>query len=69
MTVMAPDELRAVSVTTGIYPGFPTDLQAQWTVLLTQCRGASTVRDTVYGDRFNHIPELARMGVQAPGSG
>ncbi len=63
--VTAPKELRPVSVATGIYPSFPTDLQAQWTVLLTQCQGASTVRDTVYGDRFNHIPELARMGVQA----
>ena len=63
--VTAPHQLRPVSIITGIYPGFPTDLQAQWTVLLTQCPGVSTVRDTVYGDRFNHIPELARMGVQA----
>ena len=63
--VTAPEALRPVSIATGIYPGFPTDLQAQWTVLLTQCPGVSTVRDTVYGDRFNHIPELARMGVRA----
>jgi len=63
--IYVPEELNPVSIATGIYPGFPTDLQAQWTVLLTQCAGTSTVQDTVYGDRFNHIPELARMGVQA----
>ncbi|MFQ5569428.1 MAG: UDP-N-acetylglucosamine 1-carboxyvinyltransferase [Rhodothermales bacterium] len=63
--VIAPDEIKPVSIRTGIYPGFPTDLQAQWTVLLTQARGTATVTDTVYGDRFNHIPELARLGVHA----
>jgi len=63
--ISVPGELAPVSIATGIYPGFPTDLQAQWTVLLTQCAGTSTVQDTVYGDRFNHVPELARMGVQA----
>ena len=63
--VTAPEVLQPVSVTTSIYPGFPTDLQAQWTVLLTQAHGTSTVTDTVYFDRFNHIPELNRMGVQA----
>ncbi len=65
LEVTAPDALHPVSVTTGIYPGFPTDLQAQWTVLLACCQGTSMVRDAVYGDRFNHIPELARLGVQA----
>ena len=63
--ITVPEKLNPVSIKTGIYPGFPTDLQAQWTVLLTQCEGISTVQDTVYGDRFNHIPELGRMGVQA----
>lgn len=65
LDVIAPEELQPISITTDIYPGFPTDLQAQWTVLLTQAKGLSTVTDTVYGDRFNHIPELNRMGVQA----
>ncbi len=65
VVVTPPEMLRPVSITTGVYPRFPTDLQAQWTVLLTQCPGQSTVQDTVYGDRFNHIPELARMGVEA----
>ena len=54
-----------MSITTAIYPGFPTDLQAQWTVLLACANGTATVTDQVYGDRFNHIPELARMGLQA----
>jgi len=63
--ITAPDAIHPVSITTGIYPGFPTDLQAQWTVLLTQARGTATVTDTVYGDRFNHMPELSRLGVRA----
>lgn len=65
MDIVAPGEVKPVSVTTRIYPGFPTDLQAQWTVLLTQAPGTSTVTDTIYRDRFNHIPELNRMGMQA----
>ena len=63
--VTAPETLAPVSITTGVYPGFPTDLQAQWTVLLTQAQGEATIRDTIYHDRFNHIPELQRMGAQA----
>lgn len=67
--VTAPTTLRPVSITTDIYPGFPTDLQAQWSVLLTQARGTATVTDTVYTDRFNHIPELNRLGVRARADG
>ncbi|MDE2834515.1 MAG: UDP-N-acetylglucosamine 1-carboxyvinyltransferase [Bacteroidota bacterium] len=69
VSVTAPEELTSVSISTGIYPGFPTDLQAQWSVLLACCPGTGSVTDTVYGDRFNHIPELARMGVRAQVSG
>jgi len=65
VTVTPPDELRSVSVTTDIYPGFPTDLQAQWTVLLACTSGNGKVRETIYTDRFKHIPELRRMGVNA----
>ena len=65
MTVRAPEELRPVSIRTDIYPGFPTDLQAQWTVLMAKCAGNSKVHETVYPDRFKHIPELQRMGVNA----
>ncbi len=63
--VTAPEELRPVSIKTEIYPGFPTDLQAQWTILMARCSGNSKVHETVYPDRFKHIPELQRMGVNA----
>jgi UDP-N-acetylglucosamine 1-carboxyvinyltransferase len=63
--VTAPEELRPVSIKTDIYPGFPTDLQAQWTVLLAKANGNSKVRESIYPDRFKHIPELQRMGVNA----
>ena len=67
--VAAPEALRPVSITTDVYPGFPTDLQAQWSVLLTQADGEATITDTVYHDRFNHVPELRRMGAQATVTG
>lgn len=56
------ETIQPVSIETAPYPGFATDLQAQWTVLMTQADGPSTVRDTVYTDRFKHIPELRRLG-------
>ena len=56
------DAIRAVSIETAPFPGFATDLQAQWTVMMTQAEGPSTVRDTVYTDRFKHVPELRRLG-------
>ena len=60
--VTAPDELKPVSIETAIYPGFPTDLQAQWSTMMTQATGQSTVTDTVYFDRFSYVPELVRLG-------
>ena len=63
VTVAAPNTLQPVSITTDVYPGFPTDLQAQWTVLLACADGTATVTDTIYDDRFKHIPELQRLGV------
>lgn len=60
--VKAPDTLEPTSVSTDIYPGFPTDLQAQWSTLMTQADGKSTVTDTVYFDRFSYVPELIRLG-------
>ncbi len=62
VTVEIPDTIEPVSITTDPYPGFATDLQAQWTVLMTQADGTSEITDTIYTDRFKHIPELARMG-------
>lgn len=55
-------DTKAVDISTAIYPGFPTDMQAQWTALMTTAAGTSTVTDTIYFDRFKHIPELVRLG-------
>lgn len=60
--VKAPEVLRPVSVEALIYPGFPTDLQAQWATMLTQAEGYATVTDNIYFDRFSYIPELTRLG-------
>ncbi len=57
-------ELKPISITTSIFPGFPTDMQAQWTALMSIVNGVSTVTDTIYFDRFKHVPELNRLGAQ-----
>ena len=54
-------KLRGVDVKTLVYPGFPTDLQQPFSVLLTQTIGTSVITDTVYSARFKHIDELCRM--------
>ena len=46
------------------YPGFPTDMQAQFMAFLTLAAGSSTVTETVFENRFMHVPELCRMGAQ-----
>jgi UDP-N-acetylglucosamine 1-carboxyvinyltransferase len=58
----APDEIRPINVTTAIYPGFPTDMQAQWIALMALANGTSVITDTIYFDRFMHVPELIRLG-------
>jgi UDP-N-acetylglucosamine 1-carboxyvinyltransferase len=50
------------SVATAPHPGFPTDLQAQYMVLMTQAEGVCSIHETVFENRFQHVPELARMG-------
>jgi UDP-N-acetylglucosamine 1-carboxyvinyltransferase len=62
LRVTAPEPLRPVSVTTAIYPDFPTDMQAQWTAMMSVVPGTTNVTDTIYTDRFNHVPELCRLG-------
>jgi len=57
-----PGQLKAVDMATAVYPGFATDLQAQWVALMSMAEGSSLVTDTVYHDRFSHIPELNRLG-------
>lgn len=60
--IKAPESLKPVSIKTEVYPGFPTDLQAQWATMMTQAEGDSKVTDTVYFDRFSYVPELVRLG-------
>lgn len=57
-----PDGITPVDVTATIFPGFPTDMQAQWIALMAIARGTSIVTDTIYLDRFKHVPELIRLG-------
>ncbi|MBI9071022.1 MAG: UDP-N-acetylglucosamine 1-carboxyvinyltransferase [Melioribacteraceae bacterium] len=54
--------IKNVDVTTAIYPGFPTDMQAQWTAFMCLAEGVSSVTDNIYLDRFKHVPELNRLG-------
>jgi UDP-N-acetylglucosamine 1-carboxyvinyltransferase len=54
--------LKAVDVSTEEYPGFPTDMQAQYMALATQCEGTSTITENIFENRFMHVNELIRMG-------
>jgi UDP-N-acetylglucosamine 1-carboxyvinyltransferase len=54
--------LEGVDIMTEPYPGFPTDLQAQMMALMATARGASMITETIFENRFMHVPELARMG-------
>jgi len=60
--IQSNENIKPVSVKTEIYPGFPTDLQAQWATLMTQANGKSKVTDNIYYDRFSYVPELNRLG-------
>lgn len=64
LRVRASGTLGAHDVATAPYPGFPTDLQAQWMALATSMDGVSTVTETVFENRFQHVPELVRMGAR-----
>ncbi len=56
------NEIKAVDVRTDPYPGFPTDMQAQFMVLMAVARGLSTITEAIFEQRFMHVPELCRMG-------
>ena len=57
-------KLKKINITTKPYPGFPTDLQAQLMVLLTQVEGVSKIKENIFENRYMHVPELKRMGAQ-----
>lgn len=64
ISVRKPDSVKPVNMTTEVYPGFPTDLQAQWIALMSIADGSSVIKDTIYHDRFSHVPELNRLGAK-----
>jgi UDP-N-acetylglucosamine 1-carboxyvinyltransferase len=57
-------ELQPLKLITAPFPGFPTDMQAQFMALLTQARGTSMLTETIFENRFMHVPELARLGAK-----
>jgi UDP-N-acetylglucosamine 1-carboxyvinyltransferase len=62
LRVTRPESIKSVDVTTAPHPGFATDLQAQFTALMAIAEGTSVITETIFENRFMHIPELARMG-------
>jgi len=69
LEVQAGETLRASDMTTQEYPGFPTDMQAQYMALMTQAEGSSVITETIFENRFLHALELARMGAEISVSG
>lgn len=62
--VSRPDEIQPVDITTAIYPGYPTDMQAQWLAYMATANGSSVVTEEIYQDRFTHVAELNRLGAK-----
>lgn len=62
---MTGRELKAVSIRTAPHPGFPTDMQAQFTLLNMMAKGGGVITETIFENRFMHVPELMRMGAKA----
>jgi UDP-N-acetylglucosamine 1-carboxyvinyltransferase len=69
LRVRAPRVIRPANVTTLPYPGFPTDMQAQYMTLMTQATGVSTITESIFENRFMHVAELQRMGANVRESG
>ena len=67
--VKGPDKIKSVDVKTLAYPGFPTDMQAQFMVLMSVACGFSIISETIFENRFIHVSELRRMGAQIEVSG
>lgn len=62
---MTERELKAVNIRTAPHPGFPTDMQAQFTLLNLVAKGTGIITETIFENRFMHVPELIRMGAHA----
>ena len=64
IVVTRPGKIKSANITTSPYPNFPTDLQAQIMVLMTNADGVSTIKEGIFENRFMHVSELRRMGAQ-----
>ena len=62
ITVLESKKINSINIKTKAYPGFPTDLQAQIMVLMSKATGTSKVTESIFENRFMHVPELKRMG-------
>jgi len=62
LRVIGSQEIKAQDITTSSYPGFPTDIQAPFTTLMTQAEGTSIITETIFDRRFSHVNELLRLG-------
>lgn len=60
--VIGPDEIAPIDIQTLPYPGFPTDMQAQFMAMLSVAKGSSVITETIFENRFIHVSELQRMG-------
>jgi len=69
LRVVGSPEIKPQDVTTSPYPGFPTDMQAQFMVLMTQASGTSIITETIFDRRFSHVNELLRLGANIEVSG
>lgn len=67
--VEASSAINSIDISTSVYPGFPTDMQAQFMALLCLANGTSIVTETIFENRFMHVPELIRMGADITLSG
>jgi UDP-N-acetylglucosamine enolpyruvyl transferase len=69
ITVTRPGKIKNTNITTSPYPGFPTDLQAQIMVLMTQANGISTVKEKIFENRFMHVPRIKKNGCRHSNQG
>lgn len=69
LRVIGSHAIKPQDITTSPYPGFPTDMQAPFTVLMTQAEGTSIITETIFDRRFSHVNELLRLGANIDVSG
>jgi len=62
ITLEMNDTPKPIDIVTQVYPGIPTDIQAQWTTYMLAAEGVSKITENIYPDRFKHVPELVRLG-------